>query len=173
MADELKRQLREATDQWLQNASPLLHGAGRTLPQVTVRYDLRGRSAGQVRRQPDGSLAIRYNLAIAQLQPAEFLEKTVPHEVAHVVTWLLHGDRARPHGTEWRNVMAYFGQRAAARCHDFRVPDATPRRQRRWVYRCNCREHALSTTRHHRVQQGQIYLCRLCNGPLRPKSADR
>jgi SprT protein len=168
VSEILCQELRTATQHWLQRAAPLLLGHGRSLPAIQVRCDLRGKSAGQVRHAADGNLVIRYNLGIARLQPAAFLEQTVPHEVAHVVTWLLHGASARPHGREWRAVMAFFDQKTAARCHDFEVPAGHTRRQQRWHYQCDCREHRLSTTRHRRIQQGQQYQCRLCQGVLRP-----
>jgi SprT protein len=117
--------------------------------------------------QGDGSLVIRYNLPLAAGQPAAFVAATVPHEVAHVVTHVCHG-RVRPHGTEWRRVMAWFGFDAPARCHDFALPaNKSSRRQRRWRYRCHCREHQLSTTRHNRAQRGLSYHCRACGQPLR------
>ncbi len=169
MSGSLCEQLQQATRHWLQQATPLLHGNGRTLPEIPVRCDLRGKCAGQVRHLSDGSLVIRYNLGMANLQPDDFIQQTVPHEVAHVVTWLLHGNRVKPHGREWQSVMAFFGQ-GSSRCHAFKIPAAGQRRQQRWVYTCACREHQLSTTRHHRIQQGQQYQCRLCNGILRPKN---
>jgi len=171
MANGLCQQLHTATRDWLQRAAPLLRGHGRAEPAIEVRCNLRGKSAGQVRHQADGSLLIRYNLGIASLQPEAFLEQTVPHEVAHVVTWLLHGSRAKPHGREWREVMAFFGRATAARCHDFQIPTDQQRRQRRWHYACDCREHQLSTTRHRRIQQGGQYQCRLCGSLLRPAGA--
>jgi len=170
MSDILCKQLQAATEQWLKRAAPLLHGSGRTIPVVPVVCDLRGKSAGQVRHQGDSSLVIRYNLGMASLQPGAFIAQTVPHEVAHVITWLLHGSTVRPHGKEWQSVMAFFGQ-DSSRCHEFAVPPSGQRRQQRWDYVCDCREHQLSTTRHHRVQQGQQYQCRLCSGILRPKIA--
>lgn len=168
MTEALCKKLVRATDQWLQCAAPLLHGSGRKFPELDVRCDLRGKCAGQVRHQADGGLVIRYNLEIAVLQTDDFLAQTVPHEVAHVVTWLLHGNRARPHGREWQSVMRFFGQ-DIGRCHEFKLPTTGQHRQRRWHYECDCREHQLSTTRHHRAQRGHQYQCRLCNGLLRYK----
>lgn len=165
MANGLCQQLHTATRDWLQRAAPLLRGHGRAEPAIEVRCNLRGKSAGQVRHQADGSLLIRYNLGIASLQPEAFLEQTVPHEVAHVVTWLLHGRRARPHGAEWQAVMHHLGIASPRRCHDFDMPPV--RRQRRWPYRCACRVHQLSTTRHRRVQtQGIRYHCSACGTAL-------
>jgi SprT protein len=111
---------------------------------------------------------IRFNLAIASRYPQAFVDQTVSHEVAHLVTAACFPG-ARPHGPEWRAVMASFGCRDAPRCHSFAVPQGQIRRQRRWRYSCDCRIHALSTTRHHRVANGRAeYLCRHCGSVLRP-----
>lgn len=165
----LVERLEAETRAWLERARPLFHQAARKLPAVSVRCDLRGASAGQVRRLRDGALAVRYNLAMAEQQPEEFLAETVPHEVAHVVTAVCHG-RVKPHGREWRAVMQWFGFAAPQRCHRFPTP-ASGRSQQRWSYRCSCREHLLSTTRHHRAQRGLGYLCRACGGTLRYRPA--
>jgi SprT protein len=118
-----------------------------------------------MRRHPDGRLEIRYNLQMASLQPERFLSETVTHEVAHLLTWLLHGRNARPHGPEWQSMMRFLGIESPRRCHDFRGGEPA-RRQRRWSYRCACRTHHLSTTRHNRIQKGARYQCAACGGAL-------
>jgi SprT protein len=41
------------------------------------------------------------------------------------------------------------------------------RRQRRFNYRCDCRQHQLSTRRHNKIINGNSsYLCRYCRGQL-------
>jgi SprT protein len=162
---ELATRLEDETRAWLQRALPLFRQAARRPPRVNVLLNLRGASAGQVRQYRDGRLTIRYNLAMAAHQPEAFIAETVPHEVAHVVTSVCHG-RVRPHGREWQRVMQWFGIDQPRRCHDFASPVAG-RSQRRWAYRCDCREHQLSTTRHNRAQRGLDYICRACSGPLR------
>lgn len=163
----LQAQLVDATHACLSRAQPLLFGHGRQLPEVRIDFSQRGRSAGQMRIDAKGTLEIRYNLGMAAAQPEEFLCEVPPHEVAHLVTWLLHGRKARPHGAEWQSVMHHLGIENPRRCHDFQL-NGTVRQQRRWAYRCDCREHALSTTRHHRAQQGTQYHCTSCGMRLEP-----
>lgn len=167
-AHALAEQLQSATVQWMERAVPLFLGHGRTRPRVEVRCDLRGRSAGQLRRYADGRLVIRYNLGMALLQPQAFVRETVPHEVAHAVVWVCHGEGAKPHGTEWRAVMRHFGFDDASRCHNFATTPQPARRQRRWLYVCDCRQHELSSVRHNRARKGQTYICRSCRAALRP-----
>ena len=167
-ASSLNEQLEQASLACLQRAAPLLRERARKQPQVEIRCDLRGKAAGQLRRYQDGRLVIRYNLAIARLQPQAFIDETVPHEVAHLLVWLLHGRKARAHGPEWQSMMRYLGIEQPQRCHQFEMPQGNTRRQRRWAYRCDCSEHQISTVRHNRMQRGQSYNCRSCGGLLRP-----
>ncbi len=138
-----------------------------TPPRPDLRFDLTGACAGQLRWLDGYPPLIRFNLAIAADHTTAFLAETVPHEVAHLVTAVCFG-HVRPHGIEWQAVMTSLGVPEATRCHRFSVPADRVRRQHRWAYVCDCREHALSTTRHKRIESGRAtYLCRHCGTPLR------
>ena len=165
---DIKARIGQRTQQLLQAAAPLCRSHGAPLPDPLIRFDLRGQAAGQVQWRAGERPLLRYNLDIARRHQTDFLATTVTHEVAHLVTAACHG-RTRPHGTEWRAVMAYLGIPEPQRCHHFELDGHGVRRQRRWTYRCKCREHELSTTRHKRAQAGQRhYLCRVCGTALRP-----
>lgn len=162
LGDLRRAEVVAATLDWLRRARALYR---HPLPDIPVHFDLFGRSAGMYRvrgRQRE----IRYNPLIFETWYDENIADTVPHEVAHYVVDMLHGRRARPHGAEWRGVMADFGL-VARRTGDFDLSGLPVRRERRFRYRCSCREHELSATRHHRVLRGQSrYHCRVCSGPL-------
>jgi SprT protein len=165
---DITARIGQRTQQLLQAAAPLCRSYGAPIPDPVIRFDLRGQAAGQVQWRSGEPPLLRYNLAIARGHEADFLATTVTHEVAHLVTVACHG-RTRPHGAEWRAVMAYLGVPKPQRCHRYDVDGHGVRRQRRWAYRCKCREHELSTTRHNRAQAGQRdYLCRACGSKLRP-----
>lgn len=132
------------------------------LPVPEIRFDLRGQAAGQAHLR---GAFLRFNPILLEENPEAFMAQTVPHEVAHVVVGRLF-PRARPHGEEWKQVMRLFGA-DPQRCHQFDTSRATTRRLRRFTYRCDCREHALTTIRHNRVKKGMRYLCRDCGSALR------
>lgn len=138
-----------------------------TAPQVEIRFDLKGRSAGQVRRQAGAVWTIRYNPLLLARHGEDFLARTLPHEVAHVMAFRLHGPRISPHGVEWRELMRFFGA-DPSRCHDFDVSDLGVRTLNRYHYRCGCGTHQLTSIRHRRIQRGQRYLCRACGQALEP-----
>ena len=147
---------------------------GRSVPTPEVRFDLHGLGAGQYRcewRHGRPRCVIRFNPEVFALDPERHLRETVAHEVAHHLTCHLHPG-ARPHGTEWAAWMHFFGVEPKAR-GGYRVDGIRARRQRRFGYRCGCEgvEHALSATRHNRVQRGVRYRCPRCGEQLKPLPA--
>jgi SprT protein len=162
----LQARIRRRVDRLLDQARPMLVQAGAKRPLPALRFDLRGQAAGQACWGRDGRPELRFNLNIARSDPAAFVEETVTHEVAHLVTFACFG-RTPPHGREWRAVMRFLGIDQPQRCHDYAVDEAQVRRQRRWRYRCHCRSHELSTTRHNRLQAGRArYRCLHCGSDL-------
>jgi SprT protein len=132
---------------------------------IEVRFDLRGKTAGQVRIRARGQFLIRYNPDLLKRGGADFLDRTVPHEVAHVLAYHRHGPNIRPHGPEWQRIMRQLGAEPT-RCHDFDVSGLSARRLQYFDYHCGCMEHQLSSIRHNKVGKGQRYLCRRCGEPL-------
>ena len=147
------------------------HLYGREFALIPVRFDLRGRTAGQFRFRCQGrqqEYAIRYNPWVFAADLAHHQADTVAHEVAHYIVHLLH-PRAKPHGREWKALMRHFGATPKA-CTPYDLTGVPLRQQEQHTYRCACpdRLHALSTTRHRRVLQGTRYLCRNCKAVLTP-----
>lgn len=167
----LEEKIRRRTRQLLEAAAPLCSAHRAPVPDPVVLFDLRGQAAGQAVWQRARRPLLRFNLEIARSHRDDFLERTVAHEVAHLVTAVCH-PRARPHGNEWRAVMRHLGIDAPRRCHDYAVDESTTRRQRRWIYVCECSRHEITTTRHNRIQaKGVRYHCRRCGSLLEPASA--
>ena len=151
----------------LQQAKPLCAEHRVALPDPEIRFDLTGLAAGQAQWRLRQRPLLRFNLTIASNHEQAFLARTVPHEVAHLITAACHG-RTRPHGHEWQSTMAFLGIENPSRCHDFSIDENSVRRQRRWTYHCGCSQHQLSTTRHNRIASGKTkYHCRHCHEPLR------
>lgn len=132
----------------------------RHFPRPKVRLDLKGRSAGQAWLEKN---ELRFNLALLKRYPEDFIQQTVPHEVAHLLARELCGPRIRPHGAEWKQLMTGLFKRPATVRHQYQLP---PSHRYRFTYRCNCQQLQLSATRHNRVLRGAQYLCRECRSPL-------
>ena len=132
------------------------------LPAPTVDFRLRGTAAGKAwfRRwhlQFNGLLLARY--------PEHFLRHTVGHEVAHLVAMAAFGAHIRPHGPEWRSVMAHFSLPPDV-THSYDVTGIS-RRRSPFVYRCGCPEPVcFGAMRHRRSGNGVGYFCRRCDQRL-------
>ncbi|UHD16648.1 SprT family zinc-dependent metalloprotease [Thiocapsa bogorovii] len=168
------------TDATMTTPSPTEHAAARTgallreaetwlhlaMPRVEIRFDLRGTSAGQARMRSRSFAIIRYNATLLSMHETHFVSETVAHEVAHVVAFVKHGPRIRPHGPEWQAVMRHFGVEPS-RCHRYDVSRLRTRSLQRFLYRCDCGTHEISSIRHNRIcREGTVYLCRRCRQPL-------
>lgn len=163
---ELRQAITARADECLLRCATLCGALRRLRRRHEIRFDLRGQAAGQCVWRPGRAPLLRFNLALARCHPQDFLATTVAHEVAHLATVACHG-RVRPHGPEWQAMMRHLGIATPQRCHDYAIEKAAVRRQRRWDYRCDCRLHQVTTTRHKRMQeQGMKYLCRHCGGAL-------
>ena len=165
----LKREAERLTKNYLERAA---RHFGAKLVAPEIRFDLRGKTAGQLRTTDGSSFLIRYNAQLLERHPQQFLSRTVPHETAHLVAFNLFGSRILPHGREWRAVMKALGA-PAERCHSYATEGLQTRHLRRYPYRCACRTHELTSIRHNRIRSGQVYLCKQCGRPLEPIAKPR
>lgn len=163
IGDGQQRQVTEASERYIGQAESIFQ---RSFNRVPILFDLRGRAAGMF-RVVDKKCCIRYNPWIFGKYFEENLRDTVPHEVAHFIVHEIYGRSAvKPHGPQWRSLMARFGADAGV-TFDLDLEGVPQRRQRTHAYHCGCRIHEVSTTRHNRVQRGVgRYNCRYCDGRL-------
>lgn len=134
-----------------------------------ISLKLRGKAAGQLRYRKGRVIQdpeLRFNAALLERNRVAFLDEVVPHEVAHFIAYTCYGVRIKPHGAEWRYVMAEVFGVAPRVTHCFDV-ETKPRKQ--FSYRCACpqRVHQLSIVRHNRIIRGQNrYRCLDCRTEL-------
>lgn len=158
-----RQQVLERTEHFIASAEEVLE---RSFERIPVLFDLSGTTAGMFRAHGH-KREIRYNPWIFAKYWQVNLEGTVPHEVAHYIVHEVYGlGRVKPHGDEWRALMQYFGADPEV-TFKADLDDIPQRRQRTHPYRCDCRDHQVSTTRHNRILKGKgTYLCRYCNARL-------
>lgn len=133
------------------------------LPMPTCSFDLRGHTAGAAifgTKENRQVLHVRLNAYLLCTQPDEVLRTVIPHEVAHLVVYHLHGRDVEGHGVEWQRVMRSFGQ-------DPNVRHVMPTKAARVVerpfeYRCACQTYWFTARRH-----GKPYRCSKCGAMLR------
>jgi len=128
----------------------------------SVDFDLVGCCAGRAYYREN---RIRLNPVLLAENYTDFIAETVPHEVAHLLAFTLHGrqTRVKPHGPEWKSVVLALGLRPV-RCHNYDVTNAQVRHERRYTYACRCREVREFARTHNRIQRGEIFFtCNYCN----------
>ncbi|GAA4874214.1 SprT family zinc-dependent metalloprotease [Ferrimonas pelagia] len=154
---QLQQAVLDRVQQCYQQAQQRLQ---RPFPLPQIEFRLRGQSAGVAHLQQN---RIRFNPVLLAQNPDAFIDEVVPHEIAHLLVWQLHG-RVRPHGREWQSLMQSVFDRQGRTCHAFDVSSVRPQT---YAYRCQCQAHQLTVRRHNKVQRGQAqYQCRRCNTPL-------
>jgi SprT protein len=127
------------------------------LDSPKVKFNLKGKCAGQCCFS--GTFTLRFNLKLLKENEEDYLKFTVPHEVAHMITYMVYG-KVRPHGKEWKNVMYALGVRHPQRCHHYDLGEP-------WKYKCDCQVHYLSNRQHEIARSGRSYVCNLCKTELK------
>lgn len=127
------------------------HKYNTTVPFPTVRYDLRGTKAGWAQYS---TWTVSFNAILLAENFEAFLEDTVPHEMAHLITDLVFPEahqrgtptytvrgirrgKRSPHGEAWKSVMRTLGA-DPVRCHNYNVENARVREKVSYDYKCLC-----------------------------------
>ncbi len=135
----------------------------RTFPRPIINFNQRGKAAGSARLQTN---ELRFNAILLQENQQHFITHTVPHEVAHLLTYQLYG-RTKPHGKEWQQIMNQIFELAAKTTHQY---DTASVKGKTFTYTCDCTEHQLTIRRHNKIVRDNIkYICRLCKKSLTMK----
>ena len=142
----------------------------RMLSFPRVNYNLHGRVAGKAfcifnNFNEVVESEVRFNKQLLLENQQGFIDRTVGHELAHIVAYQLYGKEIKPHGREWKMVMRMFGQEPS-RCHSFDVSNVSTRKTH--TYECGCRTFQLTSVRHNKIIKGKSsYTCNKCKGALR------
>jgi len=125
---------------------------GQKVPQIDIRFDLRGRSAG-IAGYKGWNYFMRFNRDMIVNQAWDHLfNDTVPHELAHIICFANGSDRG--HGVFWKRTCIELGGNGE-RCHSEAVVYA---KGRTFVYTTSTGATVnLSETKHRKIQQGATY----------------
>ena len=131
-----------------------------------ISYNLRGAFAGTASFSKN---LIKLNRFLIVENLDRYIEDTIPHEFAHLVTKKLY-PFSKPHGKEWKSVMKTLGY-TPERCHNMDTSNAVTIKKE-YLYKCKCSEMMFSRIRHKRAQSylknynKEYYSCRKCKGKL-------
>lgn len=127
-----------------------------------VSYTLTGRTAGRATFQ---EWKIKLNAVLLNENVDQFIERTVPHEMAHLIDYQLNpsvvitkpGSKNSFHGPTWKRIMHVLGA-DSSRCHSF---DTTHSRRHvtKHIWECThegcCGKLTLGPKRHKVMLQGK------------------
>lgn len=156
---ELKNKLIEETNTWYALACDYY---GISYKPIEFRFDVSGSVAGWAM----GGGTIAYNLNLAKTNSEEFLKRTVPHEVAHIVCNRKFPTE-RGHGKFWKMVMGIF-QVEARRCHSYDTSGENTG-VKKYSYKCSNCGHIINVGKnvHSKLQKGEKRWHNSCkNSPL-------
>lgn len=153
--DEIIRCLEVAKQRWPQHAEAF------KLP--VIKFNLFNATAGIAQYR---TWTIRLNPILLRENGAKFINRTVPHEIAHLVDFHLQAnDRSHQfrfnlrgrkkrsvHGPSWQHVMDQFGVEPST-YHSYDIANTTARRKR-YTYNCpSCQKPSLAGPKIHRSIQ--------------------
>ena len=124
--DTLRSRVREWGDLW---------GVPGIADRVTVEFSRRFRSSLGQCRPTEGRIRLAAHLEQGN---EDLLEEVLCHELAHLAAHRLYGRRIRPHGREWKALVAAAGfePRARFRPEEGRFPPRPLKPRARWEHRC-------------------------------------
>lgn len=127
------------------------------LPNIDIKFDLKGRSAGQARYQRtyNGDIyTLRFNMDMINDHRFDHIySNTIAHELGHIIGfytgWFKNHDR------KWKAVCIALGGNGE-RCHDQEVTYARNVKQYKYDTTCG-KVITVSAIRHNKIQKGKVY----------------
>lgn len=146
------------------------------LQYPTVTFGLRSGKAGTAscrynRNEEDNTIYVYYtevkiNPYLLAQHEEIMLTNTIPHEIAHLVIFMLYPGESRSHDAEWAAVARSLGLDNPTPFHLLDISN-TPSEANRHLYSCSCQTHWLSTARHNLWNRNnKALICNGCNGHL-------
>lgn len=126
---------------------------GQEFAYPVVLYTKRGTTAGTAHTT---NWEVNFNAVLLMENTADFLARTVPHEMAHLIDYQLHPEnfesrltvtrsgrykrsKRSVHGPTWQNIMRAIGA-DPSRCHSYDVSNAKVKKRTgaKHVWKCKC-----------------------------------
>jgi SprT protein len=174
--ESIEDQSRKLTNYYIDlfNRLPSREGKPK-VPHIEVSFKLRGSTAGQFEVKAKESYLIKYNKELMSQNWNVFKQRTIPHEVAHYIEYVIFNgfERTRTgrrsvHGRRWKSIMALLGVKNSTRCHSYDTSSVSTRRvQERIAYTCDCTTHMITKNMHNKILRGSIRICTKCKSRIK------
>ena len=117
-----------------------------------------------LKNKKDHLSRIKFNGALLELNPQQYLDSIVAHECAHLIVYDVYGAKVKPHGKEWKGMMIGLFEADSSVRHNLDVSTLV---NKPFVYNCQCINGiALSKRQHLSASKGSIYICKKCKSEL-------
>lgn len=143
---------------------------------IELQIDLKGhRLIGQCCKIAPNHYKIRLHVNLTEKYKEIYLHDVIPHELAHAVIMEQAKHRVKPHGKEYKAVLAALeGKFIAPKNRPKYELMPKKRVMKRYEYNCGCKSriHKLSSIRHNRIKRGtHLYTCKHCRTILYKKNS--
>lgn len=166
VSNELKARVNEKLEETIARAE---RHFGQTFRFPRVLYTQRGTTAGTARIN---EWAVNFNAILLNENVDDFIARTVPHEMAHLIDYQLYpenhrvgwGQKRSVHGPTWKHIMRVVGA-DPSRCHSYDTSKARVKRKSSYVYVCNgCGNELTMGPKRHKKEQAfpGTYTARCC-----------
>ena len=160
VSDSLKAEVTQSIKRFLLMAEK---NYGKIYGMPSVSYDLNSTVGGTASYS---RWHIQVNPRILVENKNDYLINTIGHEVAHLITSDNHHGKRMGHKKEWKDTMAVFGLKPE-RCHKYKTYSKPRKRQKRYLYVCECDILSVTVTRRRQIERGAEVYCRRCNHYLK------
>jgi SprT protein len=132
------------------------------VPKIT--FMILGRVGGQY-SSADNEL--RFNYELLNENGQKFIDHIVPHEVGHYLVKCFYRPKIS-HGKEFKGVMKNVLNSNPSTYHNLDISNCTGvKRVKRYVYKCDCREHTVTTSSHKMISASPSgFRCKFCKTRL-------
>lgn len=121
---------------------------------VKIQFNLKGKTSAQACMKGLTEYRLRFNREAIEKHWDEMVNKTIPHEVAHLIAWMCPQLRASGHNKVWKRICVELGG-TGRRCHNY---DLTPaRKTKKYLYNVNGAEYKVGSRVHNKIQMGRLY----------------
>lgn len=135
-----------------------------TISLPSMDFNKRGLSAGTATYSTN-HISINPIYLVEQANN-NFIEETIPHELAHLIAYNVYGRAGHGHGRKWQRVMRTLGQ-TPDRCHNYDGTNARVRQTVKYEISCGCQVEKpkfIGAVRAARMRKGtQHYICKGCS----------
>ena len=165
---KIKQRVYKKVDECIQAAQ--LYYPNHFITTPTISFDVRGKKAGYAMVQAN---AVHFNPVLLMENLDDFIERTVPHEIAHVIDFIVNPQNFKStynhttgrfskrtyHGKTFKFIMSeVLGADDNSTYHNYDTTNATVRKSRKFVWKSTIDGHEmiLGIKRHNKMLKGWV-----------------